>query len=282
MERIERIEALRQSIETWRRAGETIAFVPTMGNLHAGHMKLVEEGRRRAPRLVASIFINPMQFGPGEDFERYPRTLERDAAMLAEAGVDLLFAPPVEEVYPRGTGAATRVEVPEVSEGLCGASRPGHFTGVATVVAKLFNLVQPDIALFGKKDYQQLAVIRRMVEDLCFPVEIIGVETVRDEDGLALSSRNGYLDAAQRALAPRLHGELERAARRIEGGERDYRALEAEALARLAEAGFEPDYFAIRQRHTLRPAGAEDGPGSLVLLAAARLGTTRLIDNLEA
>ena len=279
MQTIEQTEPLRQKISDWRRRGELIAFVPTMGNLHAGHMSLVEEARRRARRVVVSIFVNPMQFGPGEDFERYPRTLAEDSRMLKEAGVDLLFAPTVAEIYPRGHGAATRIEVPEVSEGLCGEFRPGHFVGVATVVAKLFNLVQPDIAVFGQKDYQQLAVIRRMVTDLCFPIEIIGAPTVREADGLALSSRNGYLSASERARAPLIYQLLGRIARAIGQGARDFRRLEAEAEAELKAAGFEPEYISVRQRETLKV--AEAGDRALVVLAAARLGTTRLIDNLE-
>ena len=279
MQTIEQTEPLRQKISDWRRRGELIAFVPTMGNLHAGHMSLVEEARRRARRVVVSIFVNPMQFGPGEDFERYPRTLAEDSRMLKEAGVDLLFAPTVAEIYPRGHGAATRIEVPEVSEGLCGEFRPGHFVGVATVVAKLFNLVQPDIAVFGQKDYQQLAVIRRMVTDLCFPIEIIGAPTVREADGLALSSRNGYLSASERARAPLIYQLLSRIARAIGQGARDFRRLEAEAEAELKAAGFEPEYISVRQRETLKV--AEAGDRALVVLAAARLGTTRLIDNLE-
>ena len=279
MQTIEQTEPLRQKISDWRRRGELIAFVPTMGNLHAGHMSLVEEARRRARRVVVSIFVNPMQFGPGEDFERYPRTLAEDSRMLKEAGVDLLFAPTVAEIYPRGHGAATRIEVPEVSEGLCGEFRPGHFVGVATVVAKLFNMVQPDIAVFGQKDYQQLAVIRRMVTDLCFPIEIIGAPTVREADGLALSSRNGYLSASERARAPLIYQLLSRIARAIGQGARDFRRLEAEAEAELKAAGFEPEYISVRQRETLKV--AEAGDRALVVLAAARLGTTRLIDNLE-
>ena len=279
MRTIEQTRALRQIVGDWRRQGERIGFVPTMGNLHAGHMSLVEAARKRARRLVVSIFVNPMQFGPGEDFERYPRTLVEDSRMLEEAGVDLLFAPTVAEIYPRGHGAATRIEVPEVSEGLCGEFRPGHFVGVATVVAKLFNMVQPDIAVFGQKDYQQLAVIRRMVSDLCFPIEIVGAPTVREADGLALSSRNGYLSASERARAPLIYQLLSRIASAIRQGARDFRRLEAEAEAELKAAGFEPEYISVRQRETLEV--AEAGDRALVVLAAARLGATRLIDNLE-
>ncbi len=279
MEQVTQIAEVRARVAAWRRRGERIAFVPTMGNLHAGHMQLVTQGQRRAQRVVVSIFVNPLQFGASEDIDSYPRTLAADCERLQRAGVDLLFAPTVAEVYPQGCGAATRIEVPGPSEGLCGESRPGHFVGVATVVAKLFNMVQPDVALFGQKDYQQLAVVRRMVSDLCFPVEIVGVATVREHDGLAMSSRNGYLSAAQRALAPRLYQVLSEKVARIRRGEHDFAAIEAEALSELAEAGLRPDYFSVRNRQTLRPATRDDG--DLVVLAAAWLGRARLIDNLE-
>lgn len=282
MERIERIQALRARRAEWRRARQQVALVPTMGNLHAGHLALIAEAVRRADRVVASLFVNPLQFGAGEDFTAYPRTLERDAALLQEAGCDLLFAPTEAEVYPRGRQGQTRVEVPALSDELCGASRPGHFQGVATVVVKLFNMVQPELAVFGEKDYQQLLVIRRMTADLDLPIEIIGAPTVRETDGLAMSSRNAYLSAAERAIAPRLHATLVAAAERLRQGG-CIAAVEQEAIAALADAGFEPDYVSIRRRSDLarpaadRPAQEDD---ALMILAAAWLGRARLIDNL--
>jgi pantoate--beta-alanine ligase len=228
--------------------------------------------------VVVSSFVNPMQFGEGEDFDAYPRTLEEDKAKLTEVGVDLLFAPPVSTLYPSGSAQQTRVEVPGISGVLCGASRPGHFVGVATVVCKLFNMVQPDLAVFGEKDYQQLMVIRRMVADLAIPIEIVGMPTVREADGLAMSSRNGYLSTAQRATASLLYRTLQTTAEAIRAGNRDYNRLEAQAQAALQDAGFRPDYYAIRRAEDLAmPVGSE---GDLVILAAAYLGNTRLIDNI--
>jgi pantoate--beta-alanine ligase len=279
MQTVNSIAALRQQLRAWRQQGERIAFVPTMGNLHAGHLALVEAARQHADRVVASIFVNPMQFGPGEDFERYPRTLAEDSAQLEQAAADLLFAPPVEEVYPVGAAQQTRVEVTGLVDILDGEARPGHFTGVATVVTKLFNMVLPDVALFGEKDYQQLLVIRRMVAELCFPVEIIGLPTVREADGLAMSSRNGYLSENERAVAPALYQALKQAAERLAQGERDFVALEAQGVQALESAGFAPDYFAIRSADTLAPPSAQ--ATEVVILAAARLGATRLIDNLR-
>jgi pantoate--beta-alanine ligase len=274
------LDELRASVGTWRKGGERIAFVPTMGNLHAGHLKLVAEARRRADRLVVSIFVNPMQFGEGEDFDAYPRTLEEDRSKLIAAGVDLLFTPSVSAIYPSGSQRQTRVEVPGLSDILCGASRPKHFVGVATIVCKLFNMVQPDLAVFGEKDYQQLMVIRRMVADLAIPIEIVGSSTVREDDGLAMSSRNGYLNAEQRAKAPLLYRTLQSTAEAIQAGRRDYASLEEAAVKSLGEAGFSPDYYAIRRAQDLEPPGEPEE--SLVILAAAYLGTTRLIDNLIA
>ncbi|HHH44479.1 MAG TPA: pantoate--beta-alanine ligase [Gammaproteobacteria bacterium] len=271
------VEDLRAAIQAWRRAAERIAFVPTMGDLHAGHLALVRHARSRAPRVVVSVFVNPTQFGPGEDFEAYPRTLESDASQLAQEGVDLLFAPEVETLYPGGTEATTQIDVPQVSRGLCDDFRPGHFAGVATVVARLFNLVQPDVAVFGEKDYQQLAVIRRMVRDLCWPIGIDGVPTVREADGLAMSSRNRYLDAAERARAPLLYQTLCKVAAAVREGQRDYRELEREAMEKLAAAGFQPEYVAIRHAQTLQ--ALETGQRPARVLAAARLGRARLIDN---
>lgn len=268
---------LRRQVRQWRSEGERIALVPTMGNLHAGHLTLVRAALEMADRVVVSIFVNPLQFGAGEDFDSYPRTMQQDAAALTETGADLLFAPAVDEVYTRPQALQTRVEVPGLSDILCGASRPGHFVGVATVVCKLFNMVQPDIALFGQKDYQQLLVIRHMAEDLCIPVEIIGVQTVREEDGLAMSSRNGYLTAGERSQAPELYRIMLATAAAIESGQRDYAKLEAEARQALEKAGFGPDYYSIRRAGDLaEPTGVED---SLIILAAAYLGRARLIDN---
>jgi pantoate--beta-alanine ligase len=273
------VEDLRATVAGWRRVGERVAFVPTMGNLHAGHLALVGEARESADRVVVSIFVNPMQFGAGEDFDTYPRTFGEDSARLQAAGVDLLFAPSVGTVYRRAEAERTRVEVPGLSDDLCGAARPGHFVGVATVVCKLCNMVQPDVALFGKKDYQQLMVIRRMVEDLDVPVEVRGVDTVREPDGLAMSSRNGYLTVEQRAGAAALHRMLQHMAGQLRAGRRDFRALEAAAAAQLDAAGWRTDYFGIRRAADLGRPTAEDR--EFVVLGAAYLGRTRLIDNLE-
>lgn len=256
-----------------------IVFVPTMGNLHAGHISLIELARRHGDRFVASIFVNPMQFGPNEDFAHYPRTPSRDADMLAAAGCDLMFMPDVGEMYGAGSTAPTRVEVPGISTTLCGEFRPGHFEGVATVVAKLFNIVQPDVAVFGEKDFQQLVVIRRMAADLCFPIAIIGAPTVREPDGLAMSSRNQYLDAQERAMAPAIHAALRTATGVIAAGATDYAAIELEGAAGLVARGFRVDYFAVRRRIDLSVPAAADR--ELVVLAAARLGKARLIDNLQ-
>ncbi|SDO45423.1 pantothenate synthetase [Halomonas shengliensis] len=276
MRTLREIPALREALGDARRRGDRIALVPTMGNLHDGHLALVAAARERAEVVIATIFVNPLQFGAGEDLDAYPRTLEDDQARLEAAGCDLLFAPDTATVYPRGLEAQTRIVVPEVTEGLCGASRPGHFDGVSTVVGMLFNLVQPDLACFGEKDYQQLAVIRRMVADLHFPIEIVGVPIVRAEDGLALSSRNGYLDGAQRATAPELHRTLCALRDALEGGAEIAPSLE-EGLGRLHQAGFTPDYLELRAAD-LGPVTATTREA--VLLAAARLGPTRLIDNL--
>ena len=278
MNTVKTVLELRAAVARARGEGKRIAFVPTMGNLHEGHVALVEKAGQRADFVVASIFVNPLQFGPSEDLAKYPRTLVADQDKLVAAGCHLLFHPDVEEMYPHGQDGQTRVSVPGVSEGLCGASRPGHFEGVATVVTKLFNMVQPDLAVFGEKDFQQLAVIRTLVRDLNMPIQIIGEPTVRAEDGLALSSRNGYLSAEQRAQAPALYATLQQLAASIQSGERDFARLIDSGKARLADAGLRPDYLEIREANSLRPATAEDR--QLVILAAAFLGTTRLIDNL--
>ncbi len=269
---------LRNHLGQWRSAGNTIALVPTMGNLHLGHLALVDAAKARADRIVVSIFVNPLQFGPGEDYARYPRTLQADREKLVNCGVDMLFSPPVEAMYPLGTEAATHIEVPGLSDILCGASRPGHFKGVATVVGKLFNLVQPHLAVFGEKDYQQLLVIRKMVMDLNFPVEIIGVPIIRETDGLALSSRNQYLSPQERKIAPHLYQSLCDTRSAIERGEQDYPRLARQQKAKLRQLGFDPDYFAILRAHDLTKPLAGERP--LVILAAAKLGQTRLIDNL--
>lgn len=273
------VSELRARISAWKAAGECVAFVPTMGNLHAGHIRLVERARELADRVVVSIFVNPAQFGPGEDFERYPRTEEADAAKLAAAGAHLVFLPSVEEMYPGGAQSTTIVEVPGVSDILCGEFRPGHFRGVATVVTRLFNMVQPDAAIFGEKDFQQLMVIRRMVRDLAFPVEIVGEPTMREADGLAMSSRNQYLSPEERAKAPFLYQLLTRTAERLKQGETDIAALEEDALTALKKNGFRPDYFAIRRAENLEKSAA--GDREQVILVAAHLGKARLIDNLR-
>jgi len=272
------INELRARIESWRRGGN-VAFVPTMGNLHAGHISLVKEARKLADRVVVSIFVNPMQFGEGEDFVSYPRTLESDSRMLEAEGTDLLFAPPVEVMYPKPQSEQTRVEVPGLSGLLCGETRPVHFVGVATVVCKLFNMVRPDISVFGKKDYQQLMVIRRMVEDLAMPVKIVGAETMREPDGLAMSSRNGYLTEQERQTAPNLYRTLKGLAARLREGDDDYSGLQAQAARELDQHGLRTDYVAIRRAmDLLEPAAGET---DLVILAAAYLGKARLIDNIE-
>ena len=278
MNTVKTVLELRAAVARARGEGKRIAFVPTMGNLHEGHVALVEKAGQRADFVVASIFVNPLQFGPNEDLAKYPRTLVADQEKLVAAGCQLLFHPDLEEMYPHGQEGQTRVSVPGVSEGLCGGSRPGHFEGVATVVTKLFNMVQPDLAVFGEKDFQQLAVIRTLVRDLNMPVQIIGEPTVRAEDGLALSSRNGYLSAEQRAAAPALYRTLQQLASAIRDGNRDFAQLIEAGQASLVSAGFRPDYLEIREACSLRPAEANDT--QLVILGAAFMGTTRLIDNL--
>ena len=278
MNTVKTVRELRAAVAQARAEGKQIGFVPTMGNLHAGHTALVEKAAQRADFVVASIFVNPLQFGPNEDLDSYPRTLAADQEKLFEAGCNLLFTPDVEEMYPHGMAGQTRVSVAGVSEGLCGASRPGHFEGVATVVTKLFNLVQPDLAIFGQKDFQQLAVIRTLVHDLNMPIQIIGEPKVRADDGLALSSRNGYLNAEQRAAAPALYRSLVQMADAIRRGERDFPALIAAAQAQQLAAGFRPDYLEVRESNSLRPATKDDR--QLVILVAAFIGSTRLIDNL--
>lgn len=273
---IHTVAELRRQCHAWRRADEAIAFVPTMGNLHAGHIELVRQGRQRAQRVVASVFVNPLQFGPNEDYGQYPRSLPADTEKLTAAGCDLLFVPSVEEIYPQGVGHST-VQVHGVTEMLEGEFRPGHFEGVATVVCILFNLVQPDLALFGQKDYQQLAVIRQLVADLRLPIEVLGVPTLRDVDGLALSSRNQYLSTEERGRAATVHQVLQAMAEGLSQGRRDYLALQSEAAGSLQRAGFRPQYVAIRRPDLQLPTETD---AAWVLLVAAYLGRTRLIDNL--
>jgi pantoate--beta-alanine ligase len=272
------IPILRRQLQLWRSERQSIALVPTMGNLHAGHLMLVKQAASVAKRVVVSVFVNPLQFGPSEDYQNYPRTIDADRQRLLRSGADILFTPRVNEMYPNGMEATTRVEVPKISEVLCGAMRPGHFVGVATVVNKLFNIVQPDRALFGEKDYQQLLVIKRMVADLYLPIEIIGVPTVRESDGLAMSSRNGYLNEQQRKLAPQLFKILTEVKAKIKNGEKNFSLLEQQAMTRLTEGGLVPDYVAIRTAQTLEIPSARNR--ELVILVAARLGPVRLIDNI--
>ena len=279
MDTISGLDDLRELVQGWRRCGERIGFVPTMGNLHEGHLQLVRRARSLSDRVIVSIFVNPMQFGPGEDFETYPRTLDDDKAQLDQEQADLLFAPAVDLIYPSGLNETTRVQVPGVGEGLEADSRPGFFVGVATVVARLFNLVQADIAVFGEKDYQQLAVIRRMVKDLCWPMDIEAVATVREADGLAMSSRNQYLSAGQRERAPVLYQTLCQVAEGVRDRQQPFAELESQAIQGLERAGFAPDYVSIRDAATLQP--IEPGNTRAVVLAAARLGRARLIDNVR-
>ena len=279
MDIVTKIAAVRAQVRRWRSEGRRVAFVPTMGNLHAGHVSLIEAARRHGDRFVASIFVNPMQFGPNEDFAHYPRTPTQDEHMLAEAGCNLMFMPDVAEIYPYGSERATRVDVPGLSRILDGEFRPGHFEGVSTIVATLFHIVEPDVAIFGEKDFQQLTVIRRMVSDLCLPVEIIGAPTVRDSDGLAMSSRNQYLSATERTIAPRIYQALQAAAQRLSARDVDFASIERAGVEALTQAGMKPDYFSVRKAQDLS-APAPD-TSHLVVLTAARLGKARLIDNIQ-
>jgi pantoate--beta-alanine ligase len=272
------VQSLRAQIARWRAQGESLAFVPTMGNLHEGHLQLVRRARQVADRVVVSIFVNPMQFAPGEDYDTYPRTLDTDSRLLTAERTDVLFAPDVSVIYPGGAEATTRIEVPGPGQGLEDEFRPGFFIGVATVVARLFNIIQPDYALFGEKDYQQLVVIRVMVADLCWPIEIIGVPMMREPDGLAMSSRNQYLTGEERQRAPLLHQTLTRLAEQIAAGNPYFEMLEEEAMKSLADGGFDPDYVCIRHADSLLP--VVPGEPRCVVLAAARLGKARLIDNI--
>ena len=279
MKRFEQLADLRAQVREWRMAGLRIAFVPTMGNLHEGHASLFEQAREHADKVIASIYVNPMQFGLNEDWSKYPRTLDADTTILQDKKVDALFLPDDKTMYPQGTEVQTFVEVPRLSSILCGASRPGHFRGVATIVSKLFNLVQPDVAVFGEKDFQQLMVIRQMVADLFVPIEIIGATTKRASDGLALSSRNGYLTPEERLQAPVIYRALTTCAEQLRNGERDFAKLEQQARLNIDKAGLRPDYFAIRRHEDLLEPAIEDQ--RFVVLAAAFLGKARLIDNIQ-
>lgn len=278
MEIISQLDALRTRVKTWKQEGLRVGFVPTMGNLHAGHFALVELMRGHVDKVVASVFVNPTQFGPNEDFDRYPRTPDADATGLQAAGCDALWLPSVEAMYPYGADHAVRMHVPGITDTLDGASRPGHFDGVGTVVARLFNQVQPDVAVFGRKDYQQLAVIRYLVRDLAFPIEIVAADTLRHADGLAMSSRNQYLSVGERDIAPNIHRALQAMRNAWKAGAARSE-IESSADRTLRAAGFVPDYAVLRRPDFTKPVDGE--AGALVALIAARLGTTRLIDNLE-
>jgi pantoate--beta-alanine ligase len=278
MEVVTTRDEIRELHEGWRRDGDDVAIVPTMGNLHAGHLSLVELAREHAERVVVTVFVNPTQFGAGEDFEEYPRTLKRDTQRLRKLEADVLFTPDVDTVYPFGLEKATIVSVPGLTRNFCGASRPGHFDGVTTVVARLFALVQPDVAVFGQKDYQQQLVIRHMTADLSLPIRIITAPTVREPDGLAMSSRNQYLSDTERAVAPQLHAALATIGAELQSGKRDFDELENHARKKLEGAGFVPDYVAIRRAENLEPPDRDCD--ELVVLAAAHLGKARLIDNI--
>lgn len=273
---------VRELVGTWRGAHDTVALVPTMGNLHEGHLSLVRLARRYADRVIMSIYVNPTQFGVGEDFGAYPRTLEDDRTLVDKGGgVDALFVPEDNEVYPFGADDAVRVTMPALANDLCGASRPGHFDGVATVVCRLLNIVAPDALLLGRKDYQQLKVIERMVADLRMPVRVESGPTVRHDDGLAISSRNRYLTGDERRHAPALRAALETVRQAVVTGERDYSALQQRAVNTLRDEGFEPDYVEVRRAVDLTKPNGHDLPDALIVLGAAWLGKARLIDNLE-
>lgn len=280
MNSVENIKDLREQVKAWRMQGLTIAFVPTMGNLHDGHLALVKAAHSHADKVIVSIFVNPMQFGLSEDIDNYPRTLAQDKASLIKVSTDLLFTPTADVIYPKGFGENSYVEVPNISDLYCGATRPGHFRGVATVVCKLFNLVQPDVACFGSKDYQQLQVIQTMVEDLSMPVDIVPVEIIREESGLAMSSRNGYLTPHELATAPVLYKTLQWLSERLRESHqpRDYAALVMQASEKIDKAGLKTDYINLCHAQTLAP--VEPNDKEIVILAAAYLGRARLIDNL--
>lgn len=279
MQIIDAVRDMQLQTRAWRAAGWRIGFVPTMGNLHAGHLRLVQEAQRHADRVVVSIFVNPLQFDEASDFDNYPRTLDADLQHLRQLDVAAVFTPAEQELYPQGRERVTRVNVPLLTEQLEGAHRPGHFAGVATVVTKLFNAVQPDVALFGEKDFQQLLLVHKLVRDLNIPIEVIGVPTIRESDGLAMSSRNGLLTAVQRQQAPELYRVLVWVRQACQAGSPDLGQLEKQAMTRLQQAGFQPEYVSIRDTDTLQPVSA--ATRQRVVLAAARLGQIRLIDNLQ-
>jgi pantoate--beta-alanine ligase len=279
MDQATSVTELRQYVQHWKDHGQSIAFIPTMGNLHDGHISLIEKGQALCDRSICSIFVNPMQFGPNEDWDHYPRSLDADIEKLEAIGCDLVYLPTASELYPEGLDKISHVQVTDLTDHYEGAHRPGHFTGVATVVLKLFNIVRPDVSVFGKKDYQQYRVISKMVEDFNLDVQIIGHETTRDASGLATSSRNQYLDAAQKEKAALIYRTLQQVAAAIEQGERDFRALEQDAFDSLDGAGFKTDYFNICNADTLLPATPQDR--DLVILVTAAMGPTRLLDNIE-
>lgn len=280
MDTLHRIDETRAKLLEARKAGRSIALVPTMGNLHDGHLQLVSAAREHHDFVVVSVFVNPLQFGPDEDFDSYPRTLEADCARLSAGGANLVFAPSVNEMYPNGQQNHVEVKLPHLANLLCGAHRPGHFDGVGTVVMKLFNIVAPDTAFFGEKDYQQLQILRIITQQLNVPVDVIGVPTVRADDGLALSSRNQYLSQSEREVAPLLHTTLQSIASAIADGNNNYEDLQNQAIRTLEHAGFEPDYVDVRDADTLSAPSANTK--ALRIIAAARLGGARLIDNIGA
>lgn len=279
MDQVTSVTELHQYVQHWKEHVQSIAFIPTMGNLHAGHMSLIEKGQSLSDRTICSIFVNPMQFGPNEDWDHYPRTLEKDIALLEASGCDLVYLPTASELYPEGLERISHVQVTGLTDHYEGAHRPGHFTGVATVVLKLFNIVKPDVSVFGKKDYQQYRVISKMVEDFNLEVQIIGQETTREASGLATSSRNQYLDDAQKEQAALIYQVLQQSAQQIDKGERDFEMLQAHAIEDLEEAGFKTDYFCICNADNLLLATTEDR--DLVILVTAAIGPTRLLDNIE-
>ena len=277
MQKITTIKALRSCVRDWRQRDQSVALVPTMGNLHVGHLQLLNQAKTLADRVVISIFVNPTQFVAGEDFDTYPRTIEDDIAHLETIAPDLIFIPDIEEVYPAGLEKEIQIVVPRLDSTFCGEFRPGHFSGVATIVSKLLNMVQPDIALFGNKDYQQLLVIKKLVTGLCFPVEIIDVDTVRETSGLALSSRNRYLSVEEKVVAAELYQTLSGISAAVKAGSKNYQQLETDAIAHLENKGFKTEYLSIRNAEYL----GEPGEGDLVVLAASWLGKARLIDNIQ-
>ena len=279
MYQVTSVSELRHYVQHWKDHQESIAFIPTMGNLHQGHLSLIEKGQSLCDRSICSIFVNPMQFGPNEDFNHYPRTLKQDIEQLEAIGCDLVYMPAASELYPEGLEKISQVQVTELTGIFEGAHRPGHFTGVATIVLKLLNIVKPDVSVFGKKDFQQYRVIKKMVQDLNLEVDIIGAETTREPSGLATSSRNQYLSDEHKSLAPLIYQALKESAKRITEGEKNFNKLEKHAIERLKQSEFETDYFCVCNAVTLEPAAPEDR--RLVILVTARLGDTRLLDNIE-